>query len=165
MKKAFCVLLAVLLVVCLGIPAFAKSSPVAQPKLKVVFVKNSSAKPTVREVGVDEAGHTVMQFEADDSYQNDEFSGWSVYDSKGKTAVEGTDYIIVKEENKIIILTPLDDVIVVAEYGNKKTDITAAIEVFKGTSPKTGDALLPMLCAMLALAMAGIVVTKKKLAY
>lgn len=165
MKKAFCVFLAVLLVVSLGIPAFAKDSPVAQQKLKVVFVKNSSAKPAVKEIGVDEAGHAVMQFEADDSYQNDDFSGWSVYDSKGKTAVEGTDYILVKEENKIIILTPLDDVIVVAEYGSKKTDITAALEVFESTSPKTGDAVLPMLCAVLALAVAGIVVSKKKLAY
>ena len=159
MKKVFAVVLAVVLVMCLSVTAFAAvQSPEGVSVYKVYIINGSGAKTQITEVTVGES----VTLTADPA--KGKFDKWIVYKMDGSIAVEGVDYTIVEGSltSESITIIPMANIIITGNYNGKitKFDITNNEPV----SPQTGDTSVVMLGAMMVLALAGAVVAKKQLA-
>ena len=159
MKKVFAVVLAVVLVMCLSVTAFAAvQSPTGVSVYTVYVINGNGAKTQITEVKVGDS----ITLTADP--EMGKFDKWMIYKMDGTPAVEGEDYIIVEGSltSKTITIIPLSNIIITGNYNGKitKFDISNGEPV----SPQTGDTSVVMLSAMMVLALAGVVVAKKQLA-
>ncbi len=161
MKKMLALLLSVVLVFALAVPALAVESPGGKEVNKVHVVNGNGAKP---EVNVSEKGDS-LEIKADES--KGDFDEWIIYLKDGKTkAVLGEHYTIVGNgslEDPIIEIVPIVDLIIIGNYNGEETEfeVTQNGEV---TSPQTGDTAVVFLSAVMVLALAGMVVLKKRAA-
>ena len=169
MKKTLAVALAFVMLFALAAPVLAVGSPEAGKKLTVVVIENPVAKPEANTVTVSENvddGSMVQTYTAEEKYDGAEFKEWNVYRRDGSAAVPGTDYKLVENTalgNTTVKIVPLTDLIVAANYGDKKTDIKDAQDLFQDKSEPTGD-VVTILAVVMVVALCGTVVCKKQLA-
>ncbi len=189
MKRTLAIVMVAVMLLCVPMTALAAVSPTGEPthpdpgqQITVVVVLYDGDNPVAHTYTFSgstvEEGAKPIEFEAETIVEkegkSDPFEKWIIYTKSGEVAVEGRDYIIVEsteEGGKVIIkIIPYTDVIVTANYKSGKTDVTKAIEVMKEElkkthkSDKTGDVAAVGMAAVLTVALAGICVSKKKLA-
>lgn len=174
MKKLLALTLAIVLVLGLSLTAVAATpSPTATEKMKVVVVLHKDATPKAHTVTFN-AGTVNTQsliFTAEAKVNNEEFTSWLIYKIDGKTpAVENKDYKLVAEagdnalKNTTLTIVPLQDIIVTANYGTTVTPTKGAVALFNDKAPAWGDTTVMCLALVMAVALAGVCVSKKQLA-
>lgn len=169
MKKTLAIVLTLVMLFALAAPVMAAGSPEAGKKLTVVVIENPDAKPEATTVTVSENvddGSMTQTFTAEEKHDGADFKDWSVYRRDGSAAVEGVDYKVVGGTtlgNTTVKIIPLTDLIVAANYGDKKTDIEDAKDLFQDKSEPTGD-VVTVLAVVMIVALGGTVICKKQLA-
>ncbi len=180
MKKVLAILLTLTLMLSVSIPVFAAASPEAKPIVIVCVVENAQDKEgTFYTVKVQENG--TLKLEADEK-DHGTFNGWNIYKADGSDAVLDVDYKIVSLDDKVlgvstlvlgtfaitaknVIIMPLTDLIITANYNDEKTaPLPFNPDEIEDVSPETGDNTVVYLAAMTLVALCGIVVAKKQLA-
>ncbi|MBQ5840569.1 MAG: hypothetical protein IIW40_01300 [Clostridia bacterium] len=159
MKKIFAVLLAVMLLGAMSFSAFAADSPVGTVVNKVTIKDGADATPIVKEVKVGEE----LELKAD--ADKGKFDGWKIYKADGTEAKEGVDYKLAegaKLTDATLRIIPMSAITVAANYGGVVTPVKPQGD--KPVSPPTGDTVVALLAAVMALALVGVGVAKKQLA-
>ncbi len=156
MKKVFAVILAVAMIMCLSVSAFAALSPEDKPVYKVTVINGIDAKSEVK--SIDEGSEFTVTSDANKG----KFDFWRVYKKDGTVAKEGVDYTVKtgKLEESPISIIPKADIIVTGNYDGKLTDPLTGKEM-QDKSPATGDFSVVYIFALGALALAGV--AKKQL--
>ncbi len=169
MKKIVALIMAIILVCCCSVTAFAAESPVATEKVTVTLRKASSVAPTEKydvEYTVDNGA--VITVKANEAYGT--FNSWSIYKvdatvegtssntsdsgivtlsvlnlattTKTSDAVAGTDYEIVSGSltSKEMIVKVKTSVIICGNYNNVKTDpLSNSNADDSDSAPQTND--------------------------
>ena len=165
MKKVLAIVLALVMLMGLSVTAFAEAaSPTADQKVTVVLVSYNGAAPKAQNFS---ANDKQLTFTAEATRGSEAFAGWKVYKKDGTAAVLGTDYTLASSstlEGTTLVIVPLKDVIVTANYGSTTTSIEQAKATFTGKSPASGDMAVTGLALIMFVALAGVCVSKKQLA-
>lgn len=187
MKKFLALALAFVMIMGLSLTAFAVESPVADQKVTVVSVLKNGATPKSQTVTVTAGKDQKLTFTAEaKDEQGAAFAGWMIYKKDGSDAVQGKDYLLVSVsgayaektgaevayrvagavvlKDTTLVIVPLTDLIVTANYGTVTTDIKAAQALFTETAAPSGDTVTACLALVLFVALAGVCVSKKQLA-
>lgn len=187
MKKLIAIAASLILMLGLSVTAFAYTSPGGTTYHKVVLVMNETAKPSVHTVSYTaEKDADALTFTAQKSADADVFLGWAVYKKDGTPAILNTDYFLIAPGSTTgaaltevasvefagqtlltdtsISIVAKTDLIVAANWNDTLTDIKAAKTAFDSTSVKTGDAAAAVLVGIAAVALTGVVISKKRLA-
>ncbi len=169
MKKIIALVMAIVLVCCCSVTAFAAESPVATEKVTVTLRKAASVAPTEKydvEYTVDNG--TLITVKANDEYGT--FNSWSIYKvdaavegtssnakdsgivtlsvlnlattTKTSDAVAGTDYEIVSGSltSKEMTVKVKASVIICGNYNNVKTDpLSKSNADDSASAPQTND--------------------------
>lgn len=166
MKKVLAIVLALVMLMGLSVTAFAETaSPAADQKITVVSVAYEGAAPKTQTFSakVDQK----LTFTAEATRGSDAFAGWKIYKKDGTAAVAGTDYTLADASTlagTTLVIVPLKDVIVTANYGSTTTSIEQAKAAFTSKSPASGDMAVTGLALIMFVALAGVCVSKKQLA-
>ena len=157
MRKLFAVLMSLCLVLSFCICAFATEgssvqSPTDEPVHSVEFISYDTDKPSSTEYTV-VAGDTI-EITAPDS-ENSDFNGFTI---------EG-EYEIISGglDNQTIVIRPLSDVIIIANYNNTPTAPSTSGDN-GNDSPQTGaDPMIFVIAVAAVAAIVGITLATKKL--
>ena len=164
MKKLVALLMAVILVFSLSVVVSAAKvySPTGKGKYNVVVISDGNSK-NGQKYSVTEGEGTIT---ATADTTKGTFNKWTVYKMNGKTAVEaviGTDYVIISGSliDPEIVIEPLNDVIIAANFDDEITDVSAWL--VSEDSPKTGDAAMLFVAIFAVIAVAGVFASRKQL--
>ena len=165
LKKVLAIVLALVMLMGLSVTAFAETaSPAADQKITVVSVAYEGAAPKTQTFS---AKDQKLTFTAEATRGSDAFAGWKIYKKDGTEAVAGTDYTLADSSalaGTTLVIVPLKDVIVTANYGTTTTSIEQAKAAFTSKSPASGDMAVTGLALIMFVALAGVCVSKKQLA-
>lgn len=161
MKKMLAIVMMIVLVLAMAVPAMAAKSPAGDTVHKVQSINGQGSKTEVNTVKIGDS----VSFKSDPD--KGKFDEWKIYLPDGKTeAIAGKHYTLGEGQNlssSTIVLFPLADLIITGNYGGTITDIEIG-QNGEVSSPQTGDATVVLLSAVMMLAVAGMVVLKKRAA-